>query len=348
MSFKENLYRPVGALKTLARTISRRRTAGNGPRLFLLNIPSHGNLGDHLISVAEQVFLSTYFPAKRVEPVTSADLFFSISFALADVKKDDILCVTGGGFMGSLYAEEKRFLKIIDKFPDNKIVFFPQSFYYAPSKDRQRMIERAAKVYGRHKSLFVAARDNNSYSLLRNELMPGAAGRISLVPDIALFLHPAFRHSREGVLYCIRNDAESLPSNASIVNEIKSSLSEKGFSGRFVDTYVSRSIPLDKEADEVSIMLEEFAKAKLVVTDRLHGMIFAVITDTPVIVLDNVTGKVRQLYDMCLKDLPFVKFVNDSSNVESCIDGVLSAGNCTYDHESIKQLYLPIINAIEA
>ncbi len=348
MSFKENLYRPIGAARTLMRTIHRRHSAGNEARLFLLNIPSHGNLGDHLISVAEQAFLSTYFPAKRVELITSADLFFSIRFALADVRKDDILCVTGGGFMGSLYAEEERFLKIIQRFPENKIVFFPQSFYYAPSKARQRMIDRAAKVYGAHNSLYVAARDNNSYSLLRNELMPGAYGRISLVPDIALFLHPSFRHTREGVLYCIRNDAERLRTNVSIVNKIQSSLSEKGLSGRFIDTYVERSISLDQEADEVSKMFEEFAKARLVVTDRLHGMIFAVITDTPVIVLDNVTGKVRQLYDMCLKDVPFVKFVQDEDSIGQCIAGVLSAGNCTYDHESIKQRYLPLINAIEA
>ena len=348
MSFKGNLYRPIGAAKTLVRTIRRRRSAGNESRLFLLNIPSHGNLGDHLISVAEQVFLSTYFPAKRVELITSADLFFSSRFALADVRKDDILCVTGGGFMGSLYAEEERFLKIIDRFPDNKIVFFPQSFYYEPSKDRQRMIDRAAKVYGAHKSLYVAARDSNSYSLLLNELMTAAADRISLVPDIALFLHPTFRHTREGVLYCIRNDVESLKSNVSILEKIKLYLAEKGFPGRNFDTYVDRSIPLDNEADEVSKAFEEFAKAKLVVTDRLHGMIFAVITDTPVIVLDNVTGKVRQMYDMCLKDVPFVKFVQDVSCLEQCIAEVLAAGNCIYDHESIKQLYLPLINAIEA
>lgn len=348
MSFKGNLYRPIGAVRTLMRTIRRRRSAGNESRLFILNIPSHGNLGDHLISLAEQVFLGTYFPAKRVELITSADLFFSIRFALADVRKDDILCVTGGGFMGSLYAEEDRFLKIIDRFPDNKIVFFPQSFYYAPSKSRQRMINRAAKVYGAHKSLYVAARDTSSYSLLRNELMPDAADRISLVPDIALFLHSAFRHTREGVLYCIRNDAESLQSNVSILDKIKASLSEKGLPERFTDTYVDRSIPLDKEADEVSKMFEEFAKARLVVTDRLHGMIFAVITDTPVIVLDNVTGKVRQMYDMFLKEIPFVRFVQGCTCVESCIADVLAAGNCIFDHESIKHLYLPLINAIEA
>ncbi len=348
MSIKENLYRPVGALRTLCKTARRRSASDKEPRVFLLNIPSHGNLGDHLISIAEQSFLKTYFPESQVVLITSADLFFSIKFALSDVRKEDILCVTGGGFMGSLYAEEDRFLKIIKQYHDNKIVFFPQSFYYAPGNDRQTKIDRAAKVYRSHNKLFVAARDQDSYNLLEKELMPYATDRICLAPDIALYLCAAAKHNREGALLCLRNDAEALKANASLTDRIKADLADRGLAQRTADTYVHRSVPLDKETEEVSALLEKFSKAELVVTDRLHGMIAAVITGTPAIVLDNSTGKVKQAYEMWLKDIPYVKFVEEPSSIKTSIDQVLSVKDCSYNNEVFKRHYLPIIDAINA
>ena len=348
MSIKENIYKPVGAVKTLFKAVKRRSASDKEPRLFLLNIPSHGNLGDHLISIAEQSFLKTYFPARKVVLITSADLFFSIRFALADVRNEDILCVTGGGFMGSLYAEEERFLKILSRFHDNKIVFFPQSFYYAPDNDRQTKIDRAATVYRSHNNLFVSVRDQDSYNLLQKELIPNATDRICLVPDIALFLKSSFGHARAGALLCLRDDAESLKINASLIEHIKADLSGRGLAQRATDTYVHRSVPLEKETEEVSALLERFSKAELVVTDRLHGMIAAVITGTPAIVLDNSTGKVKQAYEMWLKDIPYVKFVEETSSIKNNIDQVLSVQDCSYNNEVFKRHYLPLVNAINS
>ena len=37
--------------------------------------------------------------------------------------------------------------------------------------------------------------------------------------------------------------------------------------------------------------IEEFQSAELVITDRLHGMIFSVITGTPCIAFDNLMRK---------------------------------------------------------
>lgn len=348
MSVKERIYRPIGALKTLSKAMARKRSRAAGARLYLLNVPSHGNMGDHLISVAEQEFLRAYFPEKELVLITSADLYFSIRFALLDVRQEDILCVTGGGFMGSLYAEEERFLEIISRFRDNKIVFFPQSIYYAPSKDRQQMIDRAAKVYGSHKSLYVAARDSSSFDLLHQELMPAAAGRISLVPDIALFLQPKLEQPRSGVLFCLRSDAESRSTNAPVLEAIWAVVKDKGLPVRFADTYINTSVPLEAEAAEVSAMMDKFASAALVVTDRLHGMIFSAITSTPVVVMDNSTGKVRQVYDLWLKDIPYVRFAGSSSSAASCIEAVLSVPNPAYDRETLEKQFIPIVDAINA
>ena len=55
------------------------------------------------------------------------------------------------------------------------------------------------------------------------------------------------------------------------------------------------------------------------ITDRLHGMIYAYLTGTPCIVLDNVSGKVSHVYDLWLYNVPYIKFVADSSNTMEAI-----------------------------
>ena len=64
-------------------------------------------------------------------------------------------------------------------------------------------------------------------------------------------------------------------------------------------------------------MLKKFAKAKIVVTDRLHGMIFTIITNTPCIAINNLSGKVKGVYDT-LSDIEKNKiiFIEDKADVE--------------------------------
>lgn len=347
-SIKVLLYRPIGACLTLFRSLKRKYKLSPEPRLFLLNIPSHGNLGDHLISVAEQEFLSDYFPNKKIVLVSSADLFFSITFALFDVRKIDVLCVTGGGFLGSLYDEENRFLRIIKRFSDNRLVFFPQSIYYESNEKGKRKLDKASSIYSHRDNLFIAARDKSTFKLLSETMMPNHREQIALIPDIAIYKHYSSLEKRESVLWCIRNDAESLGTNRKNIEYIHKVLSNKHLGQKYTDTYVNRAIPLSKEYEEVESKLKEFSSARLVITDRLHGMIYSVITNTPVIVLDNVNHKVSQVYDLWLKSIPFVKFVRDETCIEEIINELLTVNHPVFDNNGIKELFKPIIKAIEA
>ncbi len=340
------LYRPIGILKTLLKANRRMKNSIDVPRLFLLNIPSHRNLGDHLISIAEQEFLKDYFPEREVILVTSADLYYSIRFALWDVCDSDVLCVTGGGFMGSLYDEENRFLKIIKRYPNNKIVFFPQTIYYFQTDDGEKQIRTASWIYQSHHSLYVAARDQSTYDLLVNRLMPEAKERAFLVPDMALYKHCPQEQMRNGVIWCLRDDAEVVDSNDSVVDNIKSCLSNLDLEQRYTDTYVSYSVAMQDETQEVNNKLKEISSAKLVITDRLHGMIMSIITDTPVIALNNVSGKVGQAYKVWFKDIPFVRFVESASEVPSAIEELLKNDNYTFNFDKFKQLYQSLVDAI--
>ena len=50
-----------------------------------------------------------------------------------------------------------------------------------------------------------------------------------------------------------------------------------------------------------------FALSKLVVTDRLHGMIFCVITGTPCLAIDSSNARVSRFYTAWLQDIGHVR-----------------------------------------
>ena len=56
--------------------------------------------------------------------------------------------------------------------------------------------------------------------------------------------------------------------------------------------------------------MQEFCDAKLVITDRLHGMIFAAISETPCIVFSNYNHKVGGTYEW-IKQLPYIRYVEN-------------------------------------
>ncbi|MFX0112804.1 polysaccharide pyruvyl transferase family protein, partial [Bacillus pumilus] len=62
--------------------------------------------------------------------------------------------------------------------------------------------------------------------------------------------------------------------------------------------------------DELSTLWTELSKAPVVVTDRLHGMIFCAITQTPCVVLRSFDHKVMEGYEW-VAHLPFLTLLKD-------------------------------------
>ena len=54
---------------------------------------------------------------------------------------------------------------------------------------------------------------------------------------------------------------------------------------------------------------KKVAGARLVVTDRLHGMILSLVAGTPCLVLPNSNHKIRQTWKDWLLDVPQLKFI---------------------------------------
>ena len=59
-----------------------------------------------------------------------------------------------------------------------------------------------------------------------------------------------------------------------------------------------------------------------VLTDRLHGMIFGIITGTPCVVIDNKNHKISEVYNSWLKDYSNIKLVERVDH-KAIIDSLL-------------------------
>ena len=64
------------------------------------------------------------------------------------------------------------------------------------------------------------------------------------------------------------------------------------------------------------MLFRSYSGCELVITDRLHGMLFSAITNTPCIVFDNSYGKISSLYDTWLKDNNGITFTRQLKSSE--------------------------------
>ena len=80
------------------------------------------------------------------------------------------------------------------------------------------------------------------------------------------------------------------------------------------DMVTDYCIPVADRERELQNKFDLFASSELVVTDRLHGMVFCAITGTPCIVLDSRSPKVRGCYEW-IRELPYIRFAEDASQI---------------------------------
>ena len=265
-------------------------------RFILMQTPEHGNLGDQAIAVAERRFLKQHFP--KVPLIEVPGFAFSAApqayRSEMDPDKDTVL-ITGGGFAGSLWEqEENNILSILRELADFRIVMMPQTLYYAEEQAKQT--QQALHLYRTCSRLLFLAREEQTMQRVRR-LMPQVS--CELVPDMVLSLLCALpQNRRNGIGLCLRRDKESMLDESArdtLAKMVREEFPEQRMT--WTDTVQPGNMTPAEGTQAVQEKLEEFSGYTLVVTDRLHGMVFAALTGTPCIVLDNCDHKVRGVYE---------------------------------------------------
>lgn len=276
--------------------------------VFLVFTPEHANLGDHAIAYAEAKMFNRL--GIHFFEITGHQLYTLRHYNYLKMLNRATVFVNGGGNLGTLWPDiESMNRSLVEQLPDATICFFPNSIYYEDSPNGRAELQESVKIYNKHPKLFLYAREELSFSLMKSLYR-----HVKLSPDMVLSLTPNLDSSeRSGCLICMRDDVERTVSEDDFksICEMAAACFEKvGFTNTVLDHNVSVQ---DREA-ELGKKFQEFSHAELVITDRLHGMIFCAITGTKCIVLSGKSPKIQGCYEK-LKEVDFIRIANNAEDV---------------------------------
>ena len=285
--------------------------------------PNLSNVGDHAQAVAITQWLKDYFKDYSVLEFNKDDVYKYV-FSLKKIVTDtDLIILHSGGNLGDrgIWSENARRL-IIQNFPGNKIVSLPQTIFFSDTAKGREELGISKTIYNNHKKLTVMARDERSYSLAK-KYFPQC--EVLLFPDFVLYLEPHLEsgRKREKVLLCLRRDNESSIDEGAKNFLIKNIRDHKEDYDEY-DTTLDRNIFTNTREKELHVTLDYFKRHKIVITDRLHGIIFSVVTHTPCIAVKTVDHKLTESVKW-FKELSSVFFINKPSELPQTISKALNA-----------------------
>ncbi len=231
---------------------------------------------------------------------------------MVNVFNGKTILIHGGGNLGTLWFNvEVLTREIIKRNPRSKILMLPNTFYYEKSDWGEQEKQNSSKIYNNHRKLKIYAREKTSF-----EAMRAIYRNVELVPDMVFRMNEGREGvTRKGCILCLRRDIERTRSKA--VDEKLHTVARGLFGPNVIerDMVVDHRIALGERSQELASQFDAFRHSELVITDRLHGMIFAVITGTPCIVINSKSPKVRGCYEW-VKDLDYIRFCEDADLIE--------------------------------
>jgi pyruvyl transferase EpsI len=191
----------------------------------------------------------------------------------------------------------------------------PVSIFFHDNDFGKLELEKSSSIYNKHHNLTIISRDEMSFDFAKKYFYK--VNNV-LAPDAVTSLDGILSNvdvNRSGVQFFLRRDIEKILSD-DIINEIKFYLKKNGIQYNISDTTVPYEVKEEKRETEVFSRLVMAKKARLVITDRYHGLIFSVITRTPVIVFKSFDTKISSGVKW-FKNLDWVYYLseNDVDNI---------------------------------
>lgn len=319
------LERKLRSLKRKSVDIIKPKEKG---KVWLIGTPEYGNLGDHQISESELAFLNDVFPDRELKEITM-DVFDQQKEELRKaIKKEDLLFFHGGGNIGNLWPRSENIRREAFRiWRDNIKIVLPQSICFTEDEAGKRELEISQETYSDAKDILVC-REEVSWKFAKENFKC----QVLLTPDMVMYSKPSElfgKYERKGVLLCFRADKERLLTDDE-KEQIEKYLEEKFCRITKCDTVLPKSIKVEERQNELNKFFEQLARSELVVTDRLHGMVFCALTGTPCIVFPNSYHKVESCA-VWLNNLGYIKVVHQVSELPDALRKVLDNVNWGYD-----------------
>ncbi len=287
----ENDLRYIREIQSFGKMISK--------KIVLIGTAEHSNIGDAAIALGEIEFIRNYFPGYDFVELSKYDYEKWFSRIAELIGEQDIIFLHGGGNMGNRYIEEELLRRdVITNFPNNKIVVFPQTISFDVDEKGQKELGLSAEIYNRHQNLMIFTRGRQSLqTACRFFSNIKSFGTI----DMALLLKANFQFQRAGVLLCLREREDEGRFSKEQQQQIEEMVQKKNLAYDKTTNWNNedRESNIYKDTRRITVFsqLRNYAKRRVVITDRLHGFIFSVLTKTPCIVLSASDHKIDEFYE---------------------------------------------------
>lgn len=270
--------------------------------ISIVDYPDIKNVGDAAIWLGEIEYLEKHHAR------TPAYVSTIHNFSPADLERAapaGPIFIHGGGTFGDIWALHQDFREaVLARWPDRRIVHFPQSIHFNSDK----RADQAARAIAKHKDFILLVRDEESKDFAERRF----DCQVRLCPDMAFFMGPleARGQPEVPVLAMLRGDKESIggydPADLQDVpvddwiSESRSAMrlrklwgAAKGVAG--VRPGGFRGSMYDEAAiARLQRGVAKLARGRTIVTDRLHVHIISLLLGKPHAVLDNSYGKIRR------------------------------------------------------
>lgn len=307
------------------------------PMIILVMTPEHGNVGDQAIVLGTYQFLKDIGLDGKVLEIP-ASLFDRKIVKFKKIIGDKMIAVHGGGYLGTLWPrEEKRIRNIIKSFPGNKIVVFPQTIFFEDTEFGRKEKKITQKIYDNHVNLTLCLRERESYELAKvifNNI------KILLIPDMVPYLSAIPKQcDKKGAALCMRSDKERVlkkQDKIKLENMLLKYFPKEDIT--YMDTIVEHDIAIKDREKEVGEKIAEIAGKKIIITDRLHGMVFSALALTPCIALGNCNYKIKGVYRW-ISNNKYITFVENIEDVAGKLEELLDLKDIVYENKDLKIYY---------
>lgn len=337
--FLYKMYLPIKRLKNrknynkhYSMCFNKLKALASKKKIIYIGIPIHSNLGDLAQYYCIRKWLvdnySEYEVVEIPDNVVCHNHKNILNKMKTFIKSDDIFVFQSGyrttdvaNFEGE-YAHQE----ILKNFK-NKVLVFPQTVNFKYDKE----INKSCVAYEKNNNYLFLARDEISYDTARKMY---DKDRVLLYPDIVTSLIGNcdivdLDNDRDGILFCLRDDEEKLYTDVEY-SDLMDKLKTVSNKIERTDTNSQLDFEFDRTQveKEISLKLNQFSKYKLIITDRYHGTIFSLISNTPVIVLNSTDHKLssgvnwfKGVYD------DFVYYCNDLKDVSKLAKEIYDKDN---------------------
>jgi pyruvyl transferase EpsI len=286
--------------------------------------PIHANVGDHAQTLGVQKYLKDEFEDHRIIKIFRDSISAKkLSNMASKLRASDLVFLHSSGDFGSLhdvpshhtgrlsFPEIRR--QLVTKSPVCKVINLPTTAFYGNNESAKISLNRDRDVFSGSR-LTVLCREEMSLRVLRENL----SCESRFFPDFVFYLKPKpFIVEREGALVILRNDKEALLAEVQkqdVVEALRKSYSEVELKDIMHASHTIPDFILENYMDNV---FRQFQKRELIVTDKMHGMITAVITRTPCIALSGGIPHKIKAYKPFLSGA--VQFIEHVCEIEDAV-----------------------------